>query len=94
MPMSLRICGHLLGPVLATRCRTPPAHRRHGRRAHARAQFLHDRALVERGLRNYWGYNSIAYLAPHNEYASYGGQGKQVFEFKQMVKTLHAHGSR
>ena len=57
-------------------------------------QFVHDRRLVEAGLRNYWGYNSIAYLAPHNEYASYGQRGQQVQEFKQMVKTLHARGHR
>ena len=37
-------------------------------------QFLHDHHLVERGLRNYWGYNSIAYLAPHNGY-SVAGRG-------------------
>jgi isoamylase len=55
-------------------------------------QFVHDRRLVDKGLRNYWGYNSIAYLAPHNDYASYGQRGQQVQEFKQMVKTLHAEG--
>jgi isoamylase len=55
-------------------------------------QFVHDRRLVELGLRNYWGYNSIAYLAPHNDYASYGQRGQQVQEFKQMVKTLHQAG--
>ncbi len=55
-------------------------------------QFVHDRRLVELGLRNYWGYNSIAYLAPHNAYASYGQRGQQVQEFKQMVKTLHQAG--
>ncbi|HEY5155347.1 MAG TPA: glycogen debranching protein GlgX [Acidimicrobiales bacterium] len=55
-------------------------------------QFVDDRRLVEMGLRNYWGYNSIAYLAPHNLYASYGQRGQQVAEFKQMVKTLHAAG--
>jgi glycogen operon protein len=48
--------------------------------------------LVERGLRNYWGYNSIGYLAPHNEYSSSGQRGEQVQEFKRMVKTLHAAG--
>jgi glycogen operon protein len=53
-------------------------------------QFVHDRRLIEAGLRNYWGYNSIAYLAPHNEYASQRGLGAQVQEFKQMVKTLHS----
>jgi isoamylase len=55
-------------------------------------QFVHDHHLAELGLRNYWGYNSIAYLAPHNEYAVYGQRGQQVQEFKQMVKTLHAEG--
>jgi isoamylase len=55
-------------------------------------QFVDDRRLVELGLRNYWGYNSIAYLAPHNLYASYGQRGQQVAEFKQMVKSLHAEG--
>ena len=34
-------------------------------------QFIHDRRLLELGLRNYWGYNSIGYFAPHNDYASY-----------------------
>src|SRR6478752_7393033 len=55
-------------------------------------QFIHDRRLQELGLRNYWGYNSIAYLAPHNDYASYGQRGQQVQEFRQMVKTLHDAG--
>jgi isoamylase len=55
-------------------------------------QFVHDHALVERGLRNYWGYNSIGYLAPHNAYSSSGQRGAQVQEFKRMVKTLHAAG--
>ncbi|MBI4498943.1 MAG: glycogen debranching protein GlgX [Chloroflexi bacterium] len=55
-------------------------------------QFIHDAHLVERGLRNYWGYNSIGFLAPHNEYASGGQVGQQVQEFKQMVKTLHQAG--
>jgi isoamylase len=53
-------------------------------------QFVHDYGLAERGLRNYWGYNSIGYFAPHNEYGSSGERGEQVQEFKQMVKTLHA----
>jgi glycogen operon protein len=59
-------------------------------------QHIHDKDLVERGLRNYWGYNSICYLAPHNEYAAGlrdgGPQGQQVQELKQMVKTLHREG--
>ena len=55
-------------------------------------QFVHDAHLVERGLRNYWGYNSIGYFAPHNGYASAGGGGGQVQEFKTMVKLLHEAG--
>jgi glycogen operon protein len=55
-------------------------------------QFVHDDVLSHRGLRNYWGYNSIGYLAPHNEYSSSGERGQQVQEFKRMVKTLHAAG--
>ncbi len=52
-------------------------------------QFVHDAHLVDRGLRNYWGYNSIGFFAPHNEYASNGDRGEQVSEFKSMVRTLH-----
>ncbi|HLI43006.1 MAG TPA: glycogen debranching protein GlgX [Acidimicrobiales bacterium] len=55
-------------------------------------QFVHDAHLVERGLRNYWGYNSIGYFAPHNGYSSGGSRGQQVQEFKQMVRTLHEEG--
>lgn len=55
-------------------------------------QFIHDSVLVQHGLRNYWGYNSIGYLAPHNEYSSSGHAGQQVMEFKQMVKDLHRAG--
>ena len=55
-------------------------------------QFIHDAHLEAKGLRNYWGYNSIAYLAPHNEYSATGQAGQQVQEFKQMVKTLHEAG--
>ena len=55
-------------------------------------QFIHDSLLVERGLRNYWGYNSISYLAPHNDYSSSGQLGHQVQDFKQMVKSLHDEG--
>ncbi len=53
-------------------------------------QFVHDTHLLERGLSNYWGYNSIAYFAPHNEYAAQGQRGEQVAEFKAMVRALHA----
>jgi glycogen operon protein len=55
-------------------------------------QFIHDGHLVSRGLRNYWGYNSIGFFAPHNEYASSGQRGQQVREFREMVKALHASG--
>ena len=55
-------------------------------------QFVHEQQLVERGLRNYWGYNSICYLAPHADYSSGGSLGQQVQEFKQLVKTMHAAG--
>jgi isoamylase len=53
--------------------------------------FIHDGHLVDRGLRNYWGYNSIGYFAPHAEYAA-GDGGEQVVEFKRMVRELHAAG--
>ncbi len=55
-------------------------------------QFVHDRMLIDKGLRNYWGYNSICYFAPHNEYSSSGDQGQQVQEFKKMVYQLHEAG--
>ncbi|MGI9017766.1 MAG: glycogen debranching protein GlgX [Euzebya sp.] len=55
-------------------------------------QFVHHSHLAERGLRNYWGYDSIAYLAPHHEYAATDRVGGQVQEFKQMVRALHAAG--
>jgi glycogen operon protein len=55
-------------------------------------QFVQHEHLLERGLRNYWGYDSIGYFAPHNEYASNSRDGRQAQEFKQMVKTLHQAG--
>jgi glycogen operon protein len=55
-------------------------------------QFIHDGHLTDRQLRNYWGYNSIGFFAPHNDYASSGQRGEQVREFKAMVKALHAAG--
>jgi glycogen operon protein len=55
-------------------------------------QFVHDHTLIQRGLRNYWGYNSIGYFAPHNEYSSSGHLGQQVQEFRSMVKGLHEAG--
>jgi isoamylase len=55
-------------------------------------QFVPEHELVERGLTNYWGYNTIAFLAPHNGYASASQPGGQVGEFKAMVKALHEAG--
>ena len=55
-------------------------------------QFVHDSHLLERGLRNYWGYNTIGFFAPHAEYASVKDPGGQVQEFKGMVKSLHEAG--
>ncbi|MFC7381382.1 glycogen debranching protein GlgX [Sphaerisporangium rhizosphaerae] len=55
-------------------------------------QFVPEHAMVARGLTNYWGYNTIAFLAPHNAYASAGQRGEQVLEFKGMVKALHEAG--
>ena len=55
-------------------------------------QFIQDRDLQERGLSNYWGYNTIGFFAPHNAYCSSGSRGQQVTEFKEMVKALHAAG--
>ncbi|TQS41957.1 glycogen debranching protein GlgX [Cryptosporangium phraense] len=55
-------------------------------------QFVHDSGLLERGLSNYWGYNTIGFFAPHNGYASFSGHGGQVQEFKSMVKALHRAG--
>ena len=55
--------------------------------------FINDRHLVENGLTNYWGYNSINFFAPHPAYSSSGWQsGQQVAEFKDMVKELHKAG--
>ncbi len=53
--------------------------------------FVADRHLVERGLTNYWGYNSIGFFAPHVGYAT-GGLASSVSEFKSMVKALHRAG--
>ncbi|MBW3662866.1 MAG: glycogen debranching protein GlgX [Actinobacteria bacterium] len=54
--------------------------------------FVSEQHLVARGLTNYWGYNSIAYFAPHNDYASAHHLGAAVGEFKRMVRDLHAAG--
>jgi glycogen operon protein len=55
-------------------------------------QFVHDKGLVDRGLRNYWGYNTLNYFSPESQYSSSGGMGAQVPEFKAMVKALHREG--
>ncbi len=55
-------------------------------------QFVHDHWLVDKGLTNYWGYNSIGFLAPHNAYAAWGDTGGQVQEFRHLVKAMHDAG--
>jgi len=55
-------------------------------------QFVHDDALLKQGLANYWGYNTIGFFAPHNDYSSGGDLGQQVQEFKAMVRALHDAG--
>ena len=55
-------------------------------------QFVNDTHLQEKGLSNYWGYNTIGFFAPHNTYAAYGTEGEQVQEFKSMVKAFHEAG--
>ena len=55
-------------------------------------QFIADKHLEDRGLTNYWGYNSIGFFAPDARYASSGVTGEQVAEFKSMVRALHREG--
>ena len=55
-------------------------------------QFIDDRALLQRGVRSYWGYNTIGFFAPHNGYGVFGDRGEQVQEFKFLVRALHAAG--
>jgi len=55
-------------------------------------QFVHDQFLVEQGLSNYWGYNTIGFFAPYHGYAAMGHRGQQVQEFRGMVRALHAAG--
>jgi glycogen operon protein len=55
-------------------------------------QFVQDSTLIDKGLRNYWGYNTIAFFAPHNDYAASGQLGQQVQEFKSMVRAMHDAG--
>jgi glycogen operon protein len=55
-------------------------------------EFVNDQFLIERGLRNYWGYNTLGFFAPESSYASGLTEGKAVREFKQMVRVLHSAG--
>jgi glycogen operon protein len=55
-------------------------------------QFVDDKHLVDRGLRNYWGYNTIGFFAPDARYSAATASGARINEFKTMVKTLHRHG--
>jgi glycogen operon protein len=53
--------------------------------------FIHDHSLTDKGLRNYWGYNSIGFFAPHSDYSAWGVE-QVVSEFKYLVKTMHEAG--
>jgi glycogen operon protein len=53
---------------------------------------IDDKGLIDRGLANYWGYNTIGFFAPHAQYSSSGQMGQQLSEFKAMVRSLHAAG--
>jgi len=55
-------------------------------------QFMHDKRLLDLGLRNYWGYNTFGYLAPHYQYAASHEPGMAVPEFKSMVRAFHEAG--
>jgi isoamylase len=55
-------------------------------------QFVQDSTLQDKGLRNYWGYNTLGFFAPHADYAANREHGQQVQEFKSMVKAMHAAG--
>jgi isoamylase len=55
-------------------------------------EFVDDKILLDKGLRNYWGYNSINFFAPEARYSASGDQGEQIGEFKAMVKALHRAG--
>jgi len=55
-------------------------------------EFLDDKHLLDKGLHNYWGYNTINYFAPSARYSSSGDRGQQIGEFKTMVRELHRAG--
>ncbi|MEC4672248.1 MAG: glycogen debranching protein GlgX [Nitrospirota bacterium] len=54
--------------------------------------FVTDKHLYDRGVTNYWGYNSIGFFAPDIRYSAFPDRGRKVYEFKTMVKTLHSAG--
>ncbi|GAB3282272.1 glycogen debranching protein GlgX [Sinomonas notoginsengisoli] len=55
-------------------------------------QFVNDSTLLDKGLANYWGYNTICFFAPHSFYSSSGDHGQQIYEFKELVKAYHRAG--
>ncbi len=55
-------------------------------------EFVDDKTLLDRGLKNYWGYNSINFFSPEARYSAAGDHGEQIGEFKSMVKALHRAG--
>ncbi|MBM7460554.1 glycogen debranching protein GlgX [Rhodococcus coprophilus] len=55
-------------------------------------QFMHDQVLLDQGLRNYWGYNTFGFFAPHAEYSSSSKPSEAVAEFKAMVRAFHEAG--
>ncbi len=55
-------------------------------------EFLSEQNLLDRGLKNFWGYSTLGYFAPHSGYSSAGTRGEQVIEFRDMVKTAHTAG--
>ncbi|WP_413768669.1 glycogen debranching protein GlgX [Rhodococcus pyridinivorans] len=55
-------------------------------------QFMHDQVLIDQGLRNYWGYNTFGFFAPHAEYSSSTKPSAVVAEFKAMVRAFHEAG--
>ncbi len=57
-------------------------------------QFVSEPQVMARGMRNYWGYNTLGFFAPHNGYSSAGDRGEQVREFKEMVQRVPRRGAR
>ena len=97
--LTMRAPGHPRGVARHVRRPRPPRDDRAPPRLGVTAvellpvhQFVHEHNLIERGLRNYWGYNTIAYLAPHDGLRVGAVAGSQVQEFKAMVRALHEAG--